>query len=114
MFDRLAERLGECAEAALAREAERESIRNKEGDDICASPGKGRARTLTPVSSFLDAKTVDPDGVAKRSSGFLGAQAKGRAKGLAEMLGEEGFFVECHVEFVRLLSGLRVEFGWAF
>ncbi|KAF2087229.1 hypothetical protein K490DRAFT_57282 [Saccharata proteae CBS 121410] len=62
-------------------------------------------RNLTPVSSFLAAKKVDPDGYP-RLSGDMGA-----AKGLSEIVGKENFFVELHARFCMLLSGLVKDFG---
>lgn len=118
VFERLAARLVQYAEMIVAREAEKDRASEAGSESAVESStvGSRKSRTLTPVSSFLDAKTVDPDGVLKRngSSGFLAAKAKGRVKGLAELLGEEGFFIECHVEFVRLLSALGLEFEWGW
>ncbi|KAJ9647128.1 hypothetical protein H2199_002114 [Coniosporium tulheliwenetii] len=62
-------------------------------------------RTITPVSSFLSAKKVDPDGYPRVSREVM------RAKGLAEIVGKDDFFVELHATFCMLLSGLIKEFG---
>jgi hypothetical protein len=57
-------------------------------------------RTITPVSSFLSAKKVDPDGYPRVSRDVM------RAKGLAEIVGKDDFFVEVHARFCVILSGL--------
>ncbi|KAF2803701.1 uncharacterized protein BDZ99DRAFT_160714 [Mytilinidion resinicola] len=62
-------------------------------------------RNITPVSSFLSAKKVDPDGYPRVSRDVM------RAKSLAEIVGREDFFVELHVRFCTLLSSLIKEFG---
>ncbi|KAK4990869.1 hypothetical protein LTR50_002237 [Elasticomyces elasticus] len=59
----------------------------------------GRA-TITPVSSFLCAKTVDPDGYPRVT------QQAAKAKSLSEIVGDEWFFVELHSRFVWLLKNL--------
>ncbi|KAF2459606.1 vesicle coat protein [Lineolata rhizophorae] len=67
-----------------------------------AGPGPHSAAGITPVSSFLSAKKVDPDGYPR------GPEAAGRprGKGLAEIVGQEGFFVEVHARFCVLLGRL--------
>jgi hypothetical protein len=79
------------------------------------SPQKGRTfssvgsspatRNITPVSSFLSAKKVDPDGYPRVSRDVM------RPKTLVEIVGMEGFFVELHAWFCRLLQSLIKEFG---
>lgn len=69
--------------AAIGRSLEKE----KEGRDI------------TPVSSFLSGRTVDPDGHPRRGD-------PQRARGLAELADREELFVELHAVFVRLLVKL--------
>jgi vesicle coat protein len=60
----------------------------------------GSQRNLTDVSSFLSAKTVDPDGYPRVSRDLM------RAKGLAEIVGNEKFFVELHAQFCVILYNL--------
>ncbi|OCK84904.1 hypothetical protein K432DRAFT_344220 [Lepidopterella palustris CBS 459.81] len=62
-------------------------------------------RNITPVSSFLSAKKVDPDGYPRVSREVM------RAKDLSEIVGRDDFFVELHVRFCTLLSSLIKEFG---
>ncbi|KAI9697861.1 MAG: hypothetical protein M1820_007648 [Bogoriella megaspora] len=69
------------------------------------SVGGSATRSITPVSSFLVAKKVDPDGYPRGSSEAMSA------KGLGEIVGSENFFVELHAQFVRLLATLTREFG---
>ncbi|KAI9771497.1 MAG: hypothetical protein M1840_002117 [Geoglossum simile] len=54
---------------------------------------------VTPVSPFLSGRSHDPDGFLRRGT-------ETRAKGLAELVGREDFFVELHAVFVRLLGQL--------
>ena len=60
---------------------------------------------MMPVSSFLTARVVDPDGFPRHSG------AKPRARPLTEMVGDEKFFAELHVHFISLLKDLRWRFG---
>lgn len=55
------------------------------------------AAGLTPVSSFLSVRRLDFD---PRAGG------RGGAKGLPEIVGRDGFFIELHVQFVKLLAFL--------
>ena len=66
------------------------------------SGGGGDVR-VTPASSFLAAKRIDPDGYPR---GGAAAREMTTAKSLAEICGREGLFVELHVRFVKLLGGL--------
>lgn len=73
-------------------------------------------RGLTPVSSFLTTKTLDPDGYPRSGSGAATGIGRGgteasRAKNLVEIAGRDGLFVELHVRFVGLLLQLAQEFG---
>jgi hypothetical protein len=54
---------------------------------------------ITPVTSFLSGRSHNPDGFLRRAT-------ETRAKGLAELVGRENFFVELHAVFVRLLGQL--------
>lgn len=62
-------------------------------------------RNITPVSSFLSAKKVDPDGFPRVSRDVM------KAKNLIEIVGMENFFVELHQIFCRLLHSLINQFG---
>ncbi|KAF2634107.1 hypothetical protein P280DRAFT_524421 [Massarina eburnea CBS 473.64] len=61
-------------------------------------------RTITPVSSFLSAKRLDPDGHPR-------SRDMTKAKSLIELVGMENFFVELHQIFCRLLHSLINQFG---
>ena len=54
-----------------------------------------------PVSSFLTGRTTDPDGYPRQ----YGA-ARMRARGLTEMVGDDNFFAELHLDFVGMLREL--------
>jgi len=69
---------------------------------VASSP---TTRNITPVSSFLSAKKVDPDGYPRVSRDVM------RPKTLVEIVGMEGFFVELHARFCSLLHSLIKEFG---
>lgn len=71
-----------------------------------SSASSPTVRNITPISSFLSAKKVDPDGYPR----FNKVQ---RSKGLAEIVGDQNFFVNLHAKFCMLLSGLSREFGTA-
>ena len=65
---------------------------------------------ITPISSFLTGRTMDPDGYPRRGT------ANVRASGIAELVDNENFFCELHMIFVcmlqdlgRLLGGIRVK-----
>jgi hypothetical protein len=62
-------------------------------------------RNLSDVSSFLSAKKVDPDGYPRVSREVM------RAKGLAEIVGKENFFVELHARFCMILAQLVRDSG---
>lgn len=62
-------------------------------------------RSITPVSSFLAAKKVDPDGYPRGSREVM------RAKSLAEIVGRDNFFLFLHAEFCYILANLVQEFG---
>ncbi|KAK8221965.1 hypothetical protein M8818_000132 [Zalaria obscura] len=63
-------------------------------------------RNITPVSSFLSAKMVDPDGFP-RSNLMYSNMSKPRS--LTEVTGDEWFFAWLHTEFCGLLNGLMEE-----
>ena len=60
---------------------------------------------ILPASSFLTGRITDPDGYP-RSGG-----ARPKARGLPEIIGEEKFFAELHLDFIGLLRDLRWRFG---
>jgi hypothetical protein len=62
-------------------------------------------RNITPVSSFLSAKRLDPDGFPRVSRDLM------KAKSLIEIVGIENFFVDLHGHFCSLLHGLINQFG---
>jgi hypothetical protein len=70
-----------------------------------SSTSSSPTRNITPVSSFLSAKKVDPDGFPRFSRDVM------KAKSLTETVGQENFFVELHKEFCQLLHSLIKQFG---
>ena len=81
-----------------------QKIKENEGD-------KGHQEDVTkehriPVSSFLTGRTTDPDGYPRQ----YGA-ARMRARGLTEMVGDDKFFAELHLEFVGMLRELMGGYG---
>jgi hypothetical protein len=68
---------------------------------VASSP----TRNITPVSSFLSAKKLDPDGFPRVSRDVM------KAKSLSEIVGQENFFVELHFLFCGLLHSLIRQFG---
>lgn len=72
---------------------------------VFSSASSSPARNITPVSSFLSAKKVDPDGFPRISRDVM------RAKSLTEIVGQENFFVELHSLFCGLLHSLIKQYG---
>ncbi|KAF1920502.1 vesicle coat protein [Ampelomyces quisqualis] len=62
-------------------------------------------RNITPVSSFLSAKRVDPDGFPRLSRDVM------KAKSLIEIVGQEYFFAELHANFSSILNMLIKMYG---
>ncbi|KAI9685277.1 MAG: hypothetical protein M1822_004650 [Bathelium mastoideum] len=100
------------AMAAAAEAAARPLSRGASGGGGSGAGGGGvdagsgvNQRNITPVSSFLVAKKVDPDGYPRGSSEAMSA------KSLAEIVGDENIFLELHGAFVKLLASLTREFG---
>ena len=85
------------AENIITRTAEK--MKENEGDGDDHEDVKKELRI--PVSSFLTGRTTDPDGYPRQ----YGA-ARMRARGLTEMVGDDKFFAELHLEFVRMLREL--------
>ena len=67
---------------------------------------RGGRKPPLPVSSFLTGRTLDPDGYPRRSGAF-----NMRARGLAEMVGDELIFAHVHGEFTYLLQSLCRQVG---
>lgn len=65
-------------------------------------------KPLIPGSSFLTSRTLDPDGYPRRNGG-----SNMRARGLAEMVGDELIFALIHGEFTYLLQNLGRQFNEA-
>jgi hypothetical protein len=62
---------------------------------------------VTPVSSFLSAKSIDPDGYPRSSLSAASPLANvPKTRSLAEIVGDEYFFVRLHSEFCGLLKTL--------
>ena len=90
--------------ASGAPQARAQSIAASAGTTAAAAAAAAPPRrNLSDVSSFLSAKKVDPDGYPRVSLM--------RAKGLAEIVGRDAFFVELHAQFCVILAGLVREFG---
>lgn len=72
--------------------------------------GNGRGGRKPPMSgsSFLTGRAADPDGFPRRNGGL-----HIRARGLAEMVGDELIFAHLHREFTCLLQTLGRHFGRA-
>ena len=58
-----------------------------------------------PVASFLTGRMTDPDGFPRHGG------ARQKARGLGDLLGDDNFFAELHLEFIALLRDLRWRFG---
>ena len=93
VFERIAAAIMASAENAISQERVPET-------------GIGERSGFTPVSSFLTGRTMDPDGYPRRNG-----TTKVRAKGLAEMVGNDLVFAELHADFVALLQALGRHFG---
>ncbi|KAI8939778.1 hypothetical protein NX059_003519 [Plenodomus lindquistii] len=74
-------------------------------DSVFSSTASSPARNITPVSSFLSAKRLDPDGFPRVSRDVM------KAKSLNEIVGQDTFFVELHTLFCNLLHSLIMQFG---
>ena len=71
------------------------------------TPTPAAAAAVTPVSSFLSAKSVDPDGYPRSSLSAASPLANvSKTRSLAEIVGDEYFFVRLHAEFCGLLKSL--------
>lgn len=81
------------------------TLMSPQKDRVISSTASSPARNITPVSSFLSAKKVDPDGFPRLSRDVM------RAKSLTEIVGQEHFFVELHSLFCGLLHSLIKQYG---
>ncbi|KAF1935277.1 hypothetical protein EJ02DRAFT_135292 [Clathrospora elynae] len=70
-----------------------------------SSTASSPTRNVTPVSSFLSAKKLDPDGFPRVTRDVM------KAKNLIEIVGQENFFVDLHYLFCRLLHSLIKQYG---
>jgi hypothetical protein len=70
-----------------------------------SSAASSPTRNITPVSSFLSAKRLDPDGFPRVSRDVM------KAKSLIEIVGQESFFLELHTLFCNLLHSLIKQYG---
>lgn len=70
-----------------------------------SSVNSSPVRNITPVSSFLSAKRVDPDGFPRVSRDVM------KAKSLIEIVGQEYFFAELHANFSAILNMLIKMYG---
>jgi hypothetical protein len=70
-----------------------------------SSSASSPSRNITPVSSFLSAKRVDPDGFPRVSRDVM------KAKSLIEIVGQELFFAELHANFCSILNMLIKMYG---
>ena len=84
--------------------AEMKEPRSPQQDYPKSAGGSPPSRQRIEGSSFLSAKRVDPDGYPRVSREVM------RAKGLAEIVGKDNFFVELHAKFCIVLSSLVDEF----
>jgi len=73
--------------------------------DQASSVASLPSRNITPVSSFLSAKRLDPDGFPRVSRDVM------KAKSLNEIVGQDTFFLELHTLFCNLLHSLIMQFG---
>lgn len=86
--------------AGMAEQTTEAEMRPRQRD--LDADAETRAAGLTPVSSFLSMRRLDFD---PRSQG------RGGGKGLPEIVGRESFFIDLHVQFVKLLAYLGKECG---
>ena len=84
--------------------AQRHQDRQRQKEASSPDANKSASRNYTPISSFLAARNVDPDGHPRR-----GGQAAPRS--LAEIVGDENIFTFLHQYFVAILRCLGNQFG---
>ena len=76
--------------------------KEKAFSSVASSP---TTRNITPVSSFLSAKRVDPDGYPRMNRDLM------KPKTLAELVGREDLFPQLHGLFCMLLNNLIRDLG---
>jgi hypothetical protein len=120
IFESIASQIIAMADAVLSRETPLENFGPLSSslpgaEPMSPIPTKERAvksattsptiknRRFDNTSSFLTGKRVDPDGHPRLPSDMM------KAKGLAEIVGKESFFVELHARFCVVLSSLVKE-----
>lgn len=86
---------------SIMSKAESTISQSQASDDM-----RGGRKQVMPISSFLTGRTVDPDGYPRRNGG-----SGTRARGLAEMVGDELIFAHLHGEFTYLLQSLGRQLG---
>ena len=93
--------------SGIVAAAERFQEEEKNREEGAREAAKLGGRNYTPVSSFLIGRSVDPDGHPRRTlpAGQI------RAKGLAEIVGNEYVFADMHRQFVVLLQQLGALLG---
>lgn len=90
-------------EAAAQRHQARQRQKEEEEADL-SEASKSHSTKYTPVSSFLTARTVDPDGHPRRVG-------HATPRSLAEIVGDENIFTFLHQYFVAILRCLGDQFG---
>jgi hypothetical protein len=129
MFENIANRIIRLAEGVLERESAASQNLSRPLTAIPTTPPLGTSassmppllsprhertfssvsssptRNITPVSSFLSAKRVDPDGFPRVSRDVM------KAKSLIEIVGQEYFFAELHGHFCSILHMLIKMYG---
>jgi hypothetical protein len=130
MFENIANRIIGLAEQVLQRESAASQMLSRPATAIPTTPPFGTSasstppqfsspqqersfsstassptRNITPVSSFLSAKRLDPDGFPRVSRDVM------KAKSLIEIVGQDYFFAELHGYFCRILNMLIKQYG---
>ena len=77
----------------------------QQSKSIGISNDENSKSNILPISSFLTGRVTDPDGFP-RSGG-----ARPNARGLPDIVRDEKFFAELHLDFIGLLRDLRWRFG---
>ena len=72
---------------------------------IGADGDENSTSNVMPISSFLTGRMTDPDGYPRNGG------ARPRPRGLPDIVGDEKFFAELHLDFICLLRDLRWRFG---
>ena len=95
--------LWSCFEQIAANVVEMaEEVATRESAEDDSPPQRGH---VTPVSSFLTGRALDPDGYPRRGA------ANVRPNGITELVGDDRFFCELHMMFVGILQDLGQVLG---